>query len=117
MRMTLHILAVTAGALLLHITLGWAWTVGAGVLAGLLITQCGWLAGMLGVTFDWAVLVAYNYAVAPDATLIMADTMGSIIGNTPGIAVVAGTVLTGALLGGLGGWTGAFARQALRPAR
>jgi hypothetical protein len=117
MRMALYILAVAACALLLHLTLGWAWTLGAGVLAGLFVPKRGWLVGTLGVTLNWAVLITYNYVVAPAATQAMVDTMGGIIGNTPGMAVVAGTLSIGMLLGGLGGGVGTFARQMLRPAR
>jgi hypothetical protein len=117
MRMLLHIVAVAASALLLHLTLGWAWTLGAGVLGGAVAPSRGWIVGTLGVTIGWALLVGYNFVVAPEATQTMADTMGGIIGNTPGIAIVAGTILLGALLGGLGAAAGTFARQAIRPAQ
>jgi len=115
--MLLHIGAVAACALVVHLVLGWAWTLGAGVLGGFIARQWGWLVGTLGVALDWAALVGYNYAVAPAATQTMTDTMGGIIGNTSGMAVVAGTILLGTLLGGLGGVAGALARQVVRPAK
>ncbi len=111
MRTLLHILAVAVCALVLHLVLGWAWTLGAGVLGGMIAPQRGWLVGTLGVALDWGMLVGYNYAVAPAATQIMTDTMGALIGNTSGMAVVAGTIVLGMLIGGLGGAAGASARQ------
>ena len=116
MRTLFHIVAVAVLALVVHLALGWAWTLGVGFLGGAFIRRRGWLVGMLGVALDWVVLIGYNYVAAPAATQTMTDTMGGIIGNTPGMAVVAGTILIGVLLGGLGGAAGTFARQALRPA-
>jgi len=116
MRMLFHILAVAACALVVHLVLGWAWTLGAGVLGGMIATQRGWLVGTLGVALDWGVLLGYNYAVAPAATQTMTDTMGALIGNTSGMAVVAGTIVLGMVLGGLGGAAGASIRRVVRPA-
>jgi hypothetical protein len=74
------------------------------------------------VALDWAALAAYNFVVAPDATVRMAHTVGEILGNLPGFATVLATVLIGAVLGALGGfigqqlrrlfWTGERARPA-----
>mgnify|MGYP006307598319 CR=1 FL=1 len=116
MRTLVQIAVVAILALGVHLALGWVWTLGVGGLGGVFMTRRGWLVSMLGVAFDWAVLVGYNYVAAPAATQTMVDTMGGILGNTSGMAVVAGTILIGMLLGGVSGAVGTFARQAVRPA-
>ncbi len=93
-------------ALVLHLAFGWAWTLLAGVVAGVWVVRCGWLIGALGVGLAWAGLVVYNYLVAAGATSAMAGTMGGLLGNLPGAAVVALTVCIGLLLGALGGFAG-----------
>ena len=102
-------------ALALHLTLGWAWTLGAGLIGGLWARRRGWLVGLIGVTLDWSVLLVYNVAVAPDATVRMARTVGALLGNLPGVATVLATVLVGAGLGALGGFTGQQLRRHVRP--
>lgn len=96
-------------ALVLHLTLGWAWTVVGGVVGGWLAVRRGWLVGLLGVGFGWLVLLAYAHVVAFGPVRVMTDTMAGIIaggGNLPGAALVALTLFIGLLLGGLGGGIG-----------
>jgi hypothetical protein len=112
--MRLLAILLTAGlALALHLTLGWAWTLGAGLAGGFWAARRGWVVGGVGVGLAWAVLVAYNYAAAPEATGIMTDTVGGIIGgfsgNTASILIVALTLVIGTVLGALGGWVGGMA--------
>ena len=109
MRFVVRVLGTMVVALGLHLTLGWAWTFGAGVVGGVAAPNRGWLIGLLGVALDWAVLVGYNSMVAGAATEVMIGTMGGIFGNT-----VAATVFIGALLGGLGGLVGMFARRTVQ---
>jgi len=104
-------LATILLALAVHLTLGWAWTLAAGIAGGAWARQRGWLVGLVGVAAAWAALVAYNFAIAPDATVRMARTVGGLIGNLPGVAVVGATVLIGAVLGALGGVLGQQARR------
>ena len=101
-------------ALALHLVLGWAWTLGAGVAAGLWAGQRGWLIGAAGVALEWAALVVYNVVVAPEAITRMARTMGEVMGNLPGFVTVLATVLIGALLGALGGYLGGQIRRLAR---
>lgn len=112
----LRILITAALALLLHLTLGWAWTLLAGVIGGVWARRWGraMLVGAIGVGLDWAVLVGYNLIVAGAETRIMTGIMGALIGNTPGAVVVAATVLIGALIGALGGWMGSQLHQLAR---
>jgi len=114
MHFVVRVLGTMVVALGLHLTLGWAWTFGAGVVGGVAAPHRGWLIGLLGVALDWAVLVGYNSMVAGAATEVMIGTMGGIFGNTAGTVVVAATVFIGALLGGLGGLVGMFARRTVQ---
>ena len=107
------ILVTAAFALGLHLLLGWPWTLVAGVVGGLWVGTGGGRVGALGVGLDWAVLVVYNYVVAPEPVATMTETVGGILGNMPGAAVVACTLFIGLALGALGGAFGAHVRQAL----
>ena len=93
-------------SLVLHLTLGWAWTLGAGFAGGFWAARRGWLVGLLGVGLGWAALVGYNAVVAGPTVRRMATAVGGLLGNLPGFAVVIATVLIGALLGALGGAAG-----------
>ncbi len=93
-------------ALVLHLLLGWGWTLLAGVAAGAWVGRRGWLVGGAGVALGWLALVAYNYAVAARPVQAMADALGGILGNLPGFVVVGLTLLIGALLGAVGGAAG-----------
>ena len=93
-------------AFLLHVLLGWAWTILAGLAGGLWIGRRGWLVGGIGVGLSWLGLVLYNIAVAAGPVGRMAETFGGILGNLPGPLIVALTVLIGGLLGAVGGALG-----------
>ncbi len=104
----MRILLTSVLALLLHSTLGWGWTVLAGLAAG------GWIArptpglkiGAAGVGLEWAAWVVFSYLTAAPATGVMLNTVGGVMGNSPPALVVGATVCIGALLGALGGLTG-----------
>lgn len=93
-------------AFALHLLLGWAWTILAGIVVGVWQGRRGWLVGAAGVGLSWLGLVVYNLVVAPGPVGRMADTLGGILGNLPGFAVMALTVLIGVLLGVVGGGLG-----------
>jgi hypothetical protein len=97
-------------SLIVHLLFGWAWTLVAGVLGGALARRSsavsGWFVGAGGVALGWAVLVIYNFAVAPASTRILVGDLGQLFGNIPGFLLVGATILIGALLGGLGGLLG-----------
>ena len=104
-----------AGLLLLsviiHVFLGWAWTITSGAAVGFLFGRHGWIYGALVVGGDWVVLLIYSYLVDARALRVMTETMGSIMGNMPSFAIVAITVLIGALLGLVGGAAGTQLRH------
>lgn len=98
-------------AVLLHLILGWEWTLGAGLAAGYAFERRGWLYGALVVGCDWLALLVYNYLVDARAIGVMTDTLGGMLGNMPSFAVVAMTVLIGLLLGLIGGAAGTQLRR------
>lgn len=102
----LKLLVVALLALLLHVVLGWAWTITAGLAAGLWIGRGGWHLGAASVGIEWLVLVLYNYLIAPRAVHLMSENIGSLLGNLPFFVIVALTPVIGALLGLLGGAAG-----------
>jgi len=100
-------LVVSAGlSVLLHLSLGWEWTVLAGLAGGLLGPQRGWMWGGSGVALGWALLIAGSYMHAPDSLGVLVDFFDHAGGNIPGIMVVGVPLLFGALLGFLGGAIG-----------
>ncbi len=107
----MKVIVCIALALLLHLVLGWEWTLLAGVLSGLMLQHKGWLWGGISVAAGWGLLVAYNFIVAPEPVGEMVDVTGQILGNLPGIVVVGLTVCIGAVLGILGGLLGAQVAQ------
>lgn len=102
----MRIVLTTVLSLVLHLTLGWAWTLGAGILGGALADRNGWFVGAAGVSLGWSAIAVYSIAVAPASSQILLDVLGQLAGNIPGAVIVAITVLLGALLGGLGGIIG-----------
>lgn len=108
MRIALKCLILTLLSIVLHLALGWAWTVGAGLAAGLWQPARGWLLGTAVVASGWAALVAYSFAVFPYGTSEMTRVFGMLMGNLPAAATVAATILIGALLGGLSGLLGSL---------
>lgn len=104
--MLLRILGTAALALVLHLLLGWGWTLGAAVVGGWWAGRHGWLVGAAGLLVSWGALVVYDYASAPGAVGEMLRAMGQILGNLPGAAVVGLTLLIGCLLGVVGGSLG-----------
>ncbi|MEM8487192.1 MAG: hypothetical protein AAF564_16685 [Bacteroidota bacterium] len=102
----MKVIICTAFALLLHLFLGWEWTLLAGVLYGLMTQYNGWLWGGLSVAAGWGLLVLFNFVVASAPVGEMTHVTGQILGNLPGALVVVMTLLIGGLLGILGGLVG-----------
>ncbi len=102
----MSVIICTAFALLLHLLLGWEWTLFAGLLCGLMMQYKGWLWGGISVAAGWGLLVLYNFVAAPEAVGEMVQVTGQILGNLPGALVVVLTVFIGGLLGILGGLVG-----------
>jgi len=105
----------------LHLVFGWAWTLGAGVLGGLLRPSRGPAVGALGVGGAWTGLLGYTFFVAPASTAILLDVLAGLLGrNTPDALIVFITIFFGVTLGALGGTIGSQLRRLFRsqePAR
>ena len=102
-------------ALVLHLLLGWAWTILAGVVVGVWQGPRGWLVGGIGVGLSWLGLVLYNVVVAAEPVGRMTDTLGGILGGLPGLVIVVFTVLIGVLLGLVGGGLGTQLGLLIKP--
>ena len=98
-------------AFVLHLLLGWAWTLVAGMVGGAWAVRRGWLVGALGVGLDWLAWLLYDYLTAQAATAEMVRVVGGALGNLPGGAVVGLTLLLGLVIGGLGGFIGTQAAE------
>lgn len=106
MSYTVKLIASTVAAFFLHLLLGWAFTMLAGIVAGLWHGHGGWRLGAAAVTLDWAVWLIYSYAVDARAVHLMTQTIGSILGNMPFFIIVGLTLMIGTLLGAAGGFIG-----------
>lgn len=117
MHAALRIISLIILSLVLHFLLGWEWTIIAGVAAGLWFSTSGWLLGGVAVGAGWLLLVAYNYVIDARAIGVMTETVGSIMGNLPGWAVVGITLLMGLAIGVLGGAAGSQIRKLVHKVR
>ena len=101
-------------AFILHLLLGWAWTILAGLVVGLWKGSGGWWVGGLGVGLSWLGLILYNFSVAAEPVGRMTAVLGGILGNLPGLVVIAATLLIGLLLGTVGGGLGTQTRLLIK---
>lgn len=108
-------IAVLLLALMLHLFLGWQWTLLAGVVYGFYARRLGALLSSLACGLSWAQLVLWNLAVAPFETGNLTEAVGGLLGNIPSWAVVAVTILIGMLCGLLGALIGRRIRLLFRP--
>lgn len=104
-------------AIILHLLLGWAWSIGGGIAAGLYCQRRAWLAGGIAVGLSWALFVAHAFIVAPEPAIRLVAIMGAMFGGLPGALIPVATVLVGGLLGVVGGTLGASMNPALVPLR
>lgn len=101
-------------ALVLHLLVGWWATPVAALAGGFWKGRGGWWLGLVALVASWGSLVGYTAAVDADSFGRMAVTVGGLLGNLPGFAVVAATLLIGGLLGMLGGLAGSQVRYLTR---
>jgi hypothetical protein len=105
------LISALVGSLLsvtIHGLLGWEWTAIAGIAVGYFVVRHGWLAGSVAVALGWGWIVVYSFIVAPGATIRLSQTFAGLIGNLPGFATVALTLLIAAMIGALGGALGSL---------
>jgi hypothetical protein len=112
--MILRIFLVAALSLLVHLVLGWGWTIVAGIVAGFWIDRRGWLVGAAGVGLGWLILVGHAAAVAGPEVGEMARVMGEVFGGFPGAVIYLLSVVLGLVLGLIGGVIGSQSRALVR---
>jgi len=113
--MTLRLLLGTVTALAFHLIFGWAWSVGGGIVAGVLGRKRGWLAGGIAVGLSWGLFLAHAFIVAASPTQRLLDIIGGLFGGIPSLLVPAITVLPGVLLGIAGGALGSSINPWIAP--
>lgn len=109
-----RILLVLVVSVLAHILFGWVWSVFGAILGGWFALKRGWLIGGVGLSLAWALIVLYDLLSAPSQVAEMAHVVGSLLGNLPGFATYAATVLIGFVFGLLGGAVGYSAAALFR---
>lgn len=102
----MRIAACIGVALLLHLALGWEWSLLAGVFCAMIMASRVLLWGAVSTGASWLILSMYNLAVAWDPVLEMIDAIGRILGNLHGTVIVLLTVLIGSVLGLIGALIG-----------
>ncbi|MCY3594461.1 MAG: hypothetical protein OXI05_08455 [Bacteroidota bacterium] len=111
----IRILIGLGTAIILHLILGWAWSIGGGIAAGMYCRRRAWLAGGIAVGLGWTLFVAHAFIVAPEPTLRLLAIMGAMFGGLPGALIPVVTVFVGGLLGVAGGTLGASMNPVLTP--
>ncbi len=101
----------TLASLVLHVTLGWAWSVLGAILAGSLTDRLGALVGSTSMVLAWGFAILYSFMTAPGETAEMARVVAALLGNLPSPVTVALTLFIAAALGLTGGWFGSTLRR------
>ncbi len=80
-------------------------------IAGAILNMDGWksfLCGLVAIFLLWGLSAGWSFH---HGSYIIANRMGSLLGNVGGVALMFITGLVGGLLGGLGSMTGGFFRR------
>ncbi|GAB5519254.1 MAG: hypothetical protein RhofKO_15050 [Rhodothermales bacterium] len=107
-------------SIVLHLLLGWAWTIIAAVAGGYLAHRGGWWVGMLTLLVGWGSLLLGFTLLDGQSVRATMEIMGGILGGVPGLAVVIAPLLIASILGVLGGAAGsaaAYLRHGEQPVR
>lgn len=99
----------------LHLLLGWAWSMGGGIIVGLYNPRRAWLWGGISVGLDWALFVLHAFIVAAEPTWRLTDILGAMFGNIPGALIPFMTVFVGILIGIAGGSLGSSIQPIVAP--
>ncbi len=111
----MKVLVTAVIAITIHLLLAWWLTPLAALAGGVWKGRGGWWLGMSALLLSWGGAVVYSYLINPLPFGRMTTTMGGVLGNLPAVAVVAATLVIGALLGFLGGLAGTQLRLLASP--
>ncbi len=111
----IRVLVGFAVAIVLHLLLGWVWSIGGGVAVGFYTPRRAWLVGGISVAMGWALFVVHAFIVAPEPTSRLMVILGAMFGEIPAVFIPAITVLIGGLLGIAGGVLGTLLHPAIAP--
>ncbi len=89
-----------------HLIFGWMWSVLGAIAGGWMADRRGWLIGGGGLIISWAALIIISIIQAPPQVTEMARVVAALIGDFPSITTYLVTLLTGCILGILGGFVG-----------
>jgi len=93
-------------SLLIHLFLGWEWTIFAGIIAGYFGTKLGALQGLFAVGLAWTLLLFWNFIVAAEPSSKLLTLFGDLLGGMSEPLIIAVIVGLGCLMGLLGGLIG-----------
>ena len=114
MKNKVQIVLLSVGvALVMHVWLGWVWSIVGPVLGGFLLGKGGGRFGALVLSASWGILMMWSYVVAGKESLNMMETMGTLLGGMPAAVIPLGVLLMAAVLGMASGALGG----ALRPGK
>lgn len=112
MKNKVQIVLLSVGvALVMHVWLGWVWSIAGPILGGFLLGKGGGRYGAMILAATWGMLMMWNFLIAREESLNMMETMGALLGGMPAAAVPMGVLLLSALLGMSSGALG----SALKP--
>ncbi len=111
----IRVLVGFVAAIVLHLLLGWVWSIGGGVAVGLFMPKRAWLFGGISVAMGWTLFVVHSFIVAPEPTGRLMVILGDMFGEIPSVLIPALTILIGALLGISGGVLGTLLHPAMTP--
>lgn len=103
----------TGVTILMHLLLGWGWTLVGGLIVGAGLRRGGWWAGGVVGLLDWTVLVGWSFWSAPTETARMAHTVGELLEGMPGVLFVGAVLGMGFALGAIGGLAGSYLGRGL----
>lgn len=98
-------------SMVLHLFVGWPWSIVGAIIVGAVHPKAGWLAGGALLTVSWAALIGSNILLAPQEAFNMINTVALLLGDLPGLVTVVATLIIAFVLGSASGWLGAAITQ------
>jgi len=109
-----YMAATAVAALVLHVVLGWAWSVLASVGGGYFSGRRGWLVGGAALLVSWSAITWFRFLQAPAEVSEMARVVAGLAGGVPAFTTYLLTMFIGTLLGVAGGFLGSSIAEVRR---